>query len=235
MKEQVLIYYARLPEKHFVGKTRLGHDIKNQSAANQLAQALILDMIDEYLPKENDIYDVVWYYQGDKKTFFHNHPKYNHLRYIKQPSHELSMDHIHTQMAKEYKNILIVGSDLPLIQGKDIQAAFQRLQTYDCVLIPTQDGGYGLLAMRGFHDVYSHITNWESRSPGYHLFSQTIQKIKDFDLSLYTFPQVFDIDYKADLQQLWQIITNHGRLCNPYAYLHRTHRILATDKIIFTL
>jgi len=47
-----------------------------------------------------------------------------------------------------YEKVLIVGSDLYDLKPRHIQDAFKKLNTYDAVLGPAEDGGYYLLGMK---------------------------------------------------------------------------------------
>jgi rSAM/selenodomain-associated transferase 1 len=45
-------------------------------------------------------------------------------------------------------NLVIIGSDTPSVQRRDVAAAFRALQTHDAVIGPAMDGGYWLIGLR---------------------------------------------------------------------------------------
>jgi rSAM/selenodomain-associated transferase 1 len=47
-----------------------------------------------------------------------------------------------------YRKVVLLGSDLPLIEAMTIDNAFASLDGCDCVLLPTIDGGYGLIGVK---------------------------------------------------------------------------------------
>ena len=51
-------------------------------------------------------------------------------------------------LARGYASSLLLGSDVPLVTEKDIEAASERLLTNDVVLGPTEDGGYWLIGLK---------------------------------------------------------------------------------------
>ena len=137
------------------------------------------------------------------------------------------MNYIHKKLSKKYKKIIIVGSDIPLINKQTITNTFKKLETSNIVISPTEDNGYGLIAANNYYDLYSDITNWESRSEGYNLIDETKNIIQQKNLTLHENPQVFDIDYIEDVQKLWEIINQNGKLNPKYAYLQRTYKTIA--------
>jgi len=50
-----------------------------------------------------------------------------------------------------YKKVVIVGSDLYDLQPKHIENAFKKLDSYELVIGPAEDGGYYLLGMKTMH------------------------------------------------------------------------------------
>ena len=139
--DQALFYYARSPKKDFVGKTRLGTSIKNQEAANALAQALILDMLDQYTPNQDeyDLYTI------------EDFPNIN-LEDV-----GVGMNTIFTELLKKHSRVIIIGSDIPEVSFGKILDNFTLLQTYSLTFVPVADKGYGLIGMSEYVDVFSEI------------------------------------------------------------------------------
>jgi len=53
-----------------------------------------------------------------------------------------------TVLALGYKNCLLLGSDLPLLDAEDVEEAGRMLGKNDIVFCPSTDGGYWLVGMR---------------------------------------------------------------------------------------
>ncbi len=52
--------------------------------------------------------------------------------------------------AKGYKSVVIIGTDCPDLQSKDLNRAFMNLSQADLVIGPAKDGGYYLIGMSMF-------------------------------------------------------------------------------------
>lgn len=50
---------------------------------------------------------------------------------------------------EKYDRCLLIGSDIPLISGGDLAAAWRALDGHDTVLGPGEDGGYWLVGLKG--------------------------------------------------------------------------------------
>ena len=94
---------------------------------------------------------------------------------------------------KEYRNVVLIGSDLPLINKKDIEVAFDILETKDIVISPTYDGGYYLIGMKEENkDIFNIRYSTSS------VFEETIDKIKNKGKSYGKGNIQLDIDDKDD-------------------------------------
>lgn len=229
MSSNVLVFYSRMPCTNITGKTRIGEEIENQDVANALARALILDMGHAYIDGERN-YDVVWYFCGSCREI---QDEFSVKEYIEQQPGELSIGYIHERMAKQYDKVLIVGSDVPLLSRGMVNEAFLALDSCDVVMAPVDDGGYGMIGSNGFVDMYSDVANWESRSAGYRLADETKEIAARLGKSLQTMPQLFDIDYVADVQRLWEEVTVDGELKDEFVYLSRTFDVIQKNKTLF--
>ena len=97
-----------------------------------------------------------------------------------------------TQSAEK---VLIVASDTPDLSSSIIKEAFDRLDSNDIVIGPSEDGGYYLLGLKRFHkQVFSNI-DWSTRS----VLSQTKERIGELGLSGFYLEELIDIDEASDL------------------------------------
>ena len=97
-----------------------------------------------------------------------------------------------------YKNVVLIGTDIPDINYKIIEKAFSYLETADCVLGPASDGGYYLLGLKSNTiDLFSGI-EWSGDS----VLKKTIKKLKHLGISYFLLDKLIDIDTQEDLK-LW--------------------------------
>lgn len=225
IKDNALVFYSRLPTEDLKAKTRLAKEIGNQTFASELARCLILDLLEEYSKFSGERYDLIFYYKGNLGKFKEK-KQYNVTKYVKQLRGELSINHIHKKMSERYNKILIVGSDIPLISNKTILNCFSKLDTHDGVIIPTEDGGYGLIGTNGYHDLYTKITNWDSRTKNYHLLKETKKQAESQKLDIHIAPETFDIDSLQDIKRMMSKIAINNTLQPQYKYLKRSFEIL---------
>jgi rSAM/selenodomain-associated transferase 1 len=101
------------------------------------------------------------------------------------------------------KRVVIIGSDSPGLPSNYIQEAFESLGSNDCVLGPTQDGGYYLigLSQKAVPELFQGIS-WSTQK----VFSQTLEKALSLNLRFHVLPGYFDIDRPEDLQCINQCL-----------------------------
>lgn len=97
--------------------------------------------------------------------------------------------------AEGYSSVVIIGSDCQQLTENIVEQAFQELQEHDIVIGPALDGGYYLLGMRQFYPELFRNKRWSTE----HVFPDTIQDIKQLQVSYSLLPQLSDVDYIEDL------------------------------------
>ena len=97
---------------------------------------------------------------------------------------------------KGYKKMVLIGTDIPQLDPLYIREAFYKLDQYDIVLGPSDDGGYWLIGMKKFFDVFSRI-EWGTDK----VLSQTIGQIKRWGLSFCLLKELTDIDNPEDIDR----------------------------------
>lgn len=88
---------------------------------------------------------------------------------------------------------ILIGSDSPSIPDEVLDNAWQVLETRDCVIGPASDGGYWLIGMRGRstgHADLFELVDWSTVA----VLRQTIERVRDFGLSLGLLPVWYDVD-----------------------------------------
>lgn len=94
-----------------------------------------------------------------------------------------------------YKNCLIVGSDLFDLKKEIIDIAFKKLEKYDAVIGPAEDGGYYLLGFKKLDSALFKNKDWGTST----VLPDTL---KDLNLqSVYFLETLNDIDTFEDLKR----------------------------------
>ncbi len=109
------------------------------------------------------------------------------------------MDHaLHTVLQRADAAVL-VGADIPSLDGDDLCAAFARLeQGDDAVLTPTEDGGYALLGLRRVDTALFEGIRWGSAQ----VLAQTRRVLGQLGWNWSELEERWDLDRPEDLQRL---------------------------------
>ena len=92
-------------------------------------------------------------------------------------------------------SVILLGTDLPLIDQSYIEQAVCALQTHDVVLGPAEDGGYGLVGVNANPpDLFSDI-DWGTER----VLSQTCARLNMSGINFGLLPLIWDVDRPADL------------------------------------
>ena len=94
-----------------------------------------------------------------------------------------------------YRSVVLIGTDIPGINGSLLIRAVKSLQDHDAVLGPTVDGGYYLIGLRTLvPDLFENMP-WSTDR----VYALTEQKIRARGLSLEILPRLRDLDTVEDL------------------------------------
>ncbi len=93
---------------------------------------------------------------------------------------------------------VLIGSDAPHLSIETIEEAFEALDDYDLVFLPTHDGGYCLIAMSGPHE---EVLEGVEMSTGSEL-GGIIARAENFGLKSKLLESTFDVDVVEDLVPL---------------------------------
>jgi len=96
-----------------------------------------------------------------------------------------------------YREIILIGSDLPDLPVEIIQESFQALKTNDGVIGPATDGGYYLIGFTkdGFCPSIFYDMNWSTKT----VFNDTIKILESNEKTTVILPSFNDIDTFDDL------------------------------------
>lgn len=98
------------------------------------------------------------------------------------------------------ESILLIGTDCPALNAKQIKEAADALSHSDAVLIPATDGGYVLLGVNQFHEALFNTIAWSTAT----VSAETIIRMKRLKWSIELLPACHDIDEPSDLAHLPQ-------------------------------
>lgn len=199
MHANALVVMAKAPVTGMV-KTRLVPPLSPEEAA-ELYRCLLLDLLESLGSfKWADLF--VAFTPADAASLFDKLAPSGFVCFPQRGA-DLGgrMNHIFEDLfCKDYRNIVLVGSDLPYLPSSFLKEAFVILErsAQDLVLGPGCDGGYYLIGMnRHIPEVFEGIA-WSTKS----VLSKTIQKLTDLGLKPYLLPLWFDIDTAEDLRYL---------------------------------
>ncbi len=98
--------------------------------------------------------------------------------------------------AQGAQKVVIIGSDCPQLSASVVEQAFEVLDHDEVVLGPAADGGYYLLGLRHFYDLFNRV-NWSTAQ----VLAQTQEKIEQNGLSFQLLPTLSDLDTLEDLKK----------------------------------
>lgn len=175
-KTRLLIVFIRNPIKGMV-KTRLAVDVGEEAALEIYLQ--LLEHVAE-VGRELEVVREVHYSQSippNEKEHWQGF-----IRKLQQGK-DLGerMEHAFQQGFHEgYKQIVLIGSDLPELHPDDLRKAFTALDTNEYVLGPAKDGGYYLIGMKSLNSKLFRNIAWSTDT----VLQASLEKLKDKSLTL---------------------------------------------------
>ena len=109
------------------------------------------------------------------------------------------MSHAFQQTLTTAPKAILIGTDCPFITRSYLLDAFDKLDEYDVVIGPAEDGGYVLIGLTAEQsDLFTGIS-WGSDR----VLTETVEKIKELELRYKLLPTLRDIDRPEDVVY-WQ-------------------------------
>ena len=100
------------------------------------------------------------------------------------------LDAISKTLAASPAKVVLIGSDCPILSQEDIRDAFLWLDQNDVVILPCEDGGYGLIGMKQRHaEVFSRIS-WGTPK----VTRETLDRARNSNLSVKCGREIWDVD-----------------------------------------
>lgn len=198
MKDKVIVFFTRIPT---LGKTKT----RLESFLNR---QLCVDLQTAFI---KDIYENIRLMGIDILVSYSDHGDLSLLKsivgedasYLRQSGDGLGekMYRAIDRALEDYKKVILIGSDLPLISRKDLDIAFEILEEKDLVIAPTYDGGYYLIGMK---DREPRIFDIEYSTSS--VFEETLGSIEGFGKSYGLGNIQLDIDDREDFLRLYRIL-----------------------------
>lgn len=176
-------------------KTRLGKDLGMRQAA-----AIYRKLLFQCLKKLSDskiCHIELWCYPTTRHPFFLECARVFNLSLRKQQGSDLGLRMLNAFKVSLFRDefALLMGSDIPAIEITDIERVNQYMNaSSDVVIIPTRDGGYGLIAMKNPHPELFKNMQWSTTS----VLDKTLLRMKRKKLTYELLSVKRDIDNKAD-------------------------------------
>ena len=103
--------------------------------------------------------------------------------------------------------VLLAATDSPHLQPARIEEAFAALESHAVVLGPTLDGGYYLVGMKRFHDIFSgaHMSKGST-------LAELRERVGARSLSVFELEPEFDVDTEQDLDLLMREVNRRQDL-----------------------
>lgn len=198
MKDKVIVFFTRIPTLNKT-KTRL-EPFLGKNLCIKIQAAFIKDI---YNNIKNMGIDIIVNYSEHGNLEILKSIVHKDVYLLKQKGDDLG-EKMHNAISfslKQYKNVVLIGSDLPLIGKNDIETAFNILETKDIVISPTFDGGYYLIGMKEENKEIFDIKYSTSS-----VFEETVDKIKSAGKSYGKGNIQLDIDDKKDFIRLYKML-----------------------------
>jgi glycosyltransferase A (GT-A) superfamily protein (DUF2064 family) len=197
-----------------MAKTRLGATIGMERAA-ALYAAFLVDLAARFTPRQDDDsgFDVSWAFTPDEVDFASVLQRIGcdpppAARFVAQQGDgwdQRQANILAWGREQGYERTVLIGSDSPQLPLSVVGDAFAALVDHDVVMGRTLDGGYYLIGMRGFHDVFSGVP-MSTVCAADALAART----EDLGLRLAELPVTFDIDEERDLEHLRRALSPDG-------------------------
>jgi rSAM/selenodomain-associated transferase 1 len=195
-------------------KTRLGAGIGMERAAT-LYQAFLVDLATRFTPvTERDAdYDLGWAYTPAEVDFAAVlsgvgavAPRF--VRFIPQRGEgwgARQANLLRWGHDQGYERTVLIASDSPHLAGETIEAAFMALEDHEVVVGRVYDGGYYLIGLRGFHDVFSGVPMSTATAS-----DALVLRASQLGLKVAEVPATFDVDEPEDVERLVAALAPDG-------------------------
>ncbi|MFZ1322051.1 MAG: TIGR04282 family arsenosugar biosynthesis glycosyltransferase [Ignavibacteria bacterium] len=188
--KEALIIFAKNPVPGKV-KTRLAADLGDDKAFEIYLKLLYRS----YANTKNLSCDKFLYLSDSKDDVLFDE---NFIQYLQKGNDlgEKMKNAFKEILSLDYEKIVIIGTDCADLDENILNEAFEKLNEFDFVLGPANDGGYYLLGQKSSADELFEDIEWSTEK----VLQQTIDKIDVRDKSYFLLKVLTDIDNISDLE-----------------------------------
>lgn len=195
---RALVVAAKAPLKGFV-KTRLCPCL-TPAEATALYECFLEDIVAKMEEFKRSDFWIAFAPEGEE-YFRRNFAK---SRLLAQRGKDLGerLHHIFADLFyKGYTEIVLLGSDSPVVPLSTIAQAYEKLHEEGCdvVLGPSSDGGYYAIGLKGSSPELFRQIPWSTGDT----LRSTLERAGKLRLKVALLPPAFDIDVEEDLKRLW--------------------------------
>lgn len=196
MSPKILQIFAKAPISGEV-KTRLASDIGNESAC-EVYQSLLLNTVKNTRSEEWSA--ELWCSPDTQHPFFQTLVAQYPSTLKLQSDDGLGERMLFALKAgvKNGSNVVLIGSDCPVISVEYIERAFAVLETNDVVFGPVEDGGYVLIGCSNTHVNMFDDVKWSNTKT----LAQNIKAVERCGLSYGLLDTLWDLDDLHDLKRM---------------------------------
>ena len=191
--DAAVLVFAKAP---LAGKvnTRLIPDI-GVDAATELQAELIHSRL-KSLQEENLCATQLWCAHDIQHAFFQGCRTQYNIELYEQSGCDLGerMSSAIEQSLRNFKRVVLIGTDAPSLIIKHIEAAVEQLGKNDVVIGPADDGGYVLIGMSKHSEAIFQTVEWGTDR----VLDETRVNIKENELSCFELESCWDIDRVED-------------------------------------
>lgn len=120
-----------------------------------------------------------------------------------QRGDELGARMRHAWSSGRAQKTIVLGSDIPTFNPDRILEAFDGLNHYEAVFLPTEDGGYALFGLKQDYPELFRDIEWSTTK----VMQSTLSKAYEQGLSIKLLPEHYDIDTPDDLARLRKVLS----------------------------
>ena len=189
----MVMVFAKAPVPGKV-KTRLGRSL-GMRRASSIYQKMLYQFL-EKLTANNEFTLQLWCYPDTRHPFFRKCARELNISLRRQQGFDLGSRMLHAfKTNRSYRFAILTGSDIPGIDSLQIKQSVSLLQdNTDVVFLPTEDGGYGLVAMtRPYPELFSNMA-WSTEK----VLRQSLSRANRRGLAYGLLAGRPDIDRKSD-------------------------------------
>ncbi len=190
--KKALIIFTRNPELGKV-KTRLAKSVGDESAL-KIYKFLLQHTVD--ITKDLNVNKYIFYSENIQRDDIWNPDIYRKKLQTGSDLGERMNNAFSEIFGMGYEKAIIVGSDIYDLDKKDIEAAYDALQTSNFVLGPAKDGGYYLLGMKEMKEELFQDKEWGADT----VLKNTIKDLKEEKYLL--LEERNDVDYFEDIKNI---------------------------------